>query len=179
MLQRNIKTGRYLLRPGSLPSEGDRECPICRKVFHYKRAGCNKLPVTCSKECRYKYIAKKEFRQIPRVCANCKKVFMVFPCWIKKDRGNDGTYCSLKCRWKGKINYSDKQKNKARNKVRIALKQGILIKGKCAVCGDSNTKAHHYKGYSDKNILKVIWLCPKHHVQEHERLRRLGLLDLL
>ena len=113
-----------------------------------------------------------------RTCT-CGKEFTIPPCWIRKNRGNDGTYCSLECRWKSKIFQSQRQKNKARNKVRIALKQEKIEKKECVVCGDMNTQAHHYKGYSDENLLKIVWFCKKHHQQEHERLRRLGLLEFL
>lgn len=162
-----------------LPSEGERECPICKKIFHYKRAGCNKLPITCSKECRYKYISQREFKQIPRICVICGKVFTIPPCWIKKNRGNDGTYCSNRCRWKNKIKYPNQSKIDARNAVGLAVRRGSLKKQSCSVCENPKVEAHHYKGYKKGNWLDIIWFCNKHHNQEHERLRRLALLNLL
>lgn len=178
MLQRDPKSGRYILSKNSIPGKGYKECPICKKQFYYERAGGNKIRETCSKECRYKSCALRDTK-IPRICVVCKKEFKIPPCWIKKGRGNDGTYCSVKCRWTGKINYTDKQKNDARNYVSTAISQGILDKKSCSICGEINAQAHHYKGYKKENWLDVIWYCHKHHTQEHERLRRLGLMELL
>lgn len=57
---RDESTGRFYKgftphnKGTGIPKEGDKECPVCHKTFHYKRAGANPPPKTCSKECRYK-----------------------------------------------------------------------------------------------------------------------------
>ena len=57
---RDEKTGRFYKgftphnKGKGIPKEGDKECPICHKTFHYVRSGNNPEPKTCSKECRYK-----------------------------------------------------------------------------------------------------------------------------
>lgn len=56
------------------------------------------------------------------------------------------------------------ERHRARNTVLSALKNGLLIKGKCAVCGDAKAEAHH-EDY--KKPLDVIWLCRKHHLEAH------------
>lgn len=51
------------------------------------------------------------------------------------------------------------------NTVRNAIRDGKLVKGVCEVCGSVNVHAHH----DDYNhILKVRWLCVKHHNEWHE-----------
>ncbi|GAG03219.1 unnamed protein product, partial [marine sediment metagenome] len=41
---------------------------------------------------------------------------------------------------------------------------GRLKRGKCLVCGDEKTEAHH-EDYSKP--LEVKWLCKKHHSELH------------
>jgi hypothetical protein len=77
--------------------------------------------------------------------------------------------------WKGGIStnyyhYKKIQKQRypervsAREKVRYALKVGNIVKKDCCVCGDSNVFAHHI---DYKKPLDVVWLCRKHHREEH------------
>lgn len=77
--------------------------------------------------------------------------------------------------WKGGIsknNYHYKklqvqrypEKINARAKVHYAIKNGIIIKKACEVCGDQNSEAHH-EDYSKP--LDITWLCKTHHRQRH------------
>lgn len=59
------------------------------------------------------------------------------------------------------------EKNKARNKVRRAIKSGKLIRLPCVKCGELKSQAHHHD-YSKP--LDVIWLCFKCHRLEHGQL---------
>lgn len=148
-------------------------CVICGTTFQRKSAWKSK---TCSKRCRYKSASISGFKQIKRICATCNKEFTIPPCWIKKNRGNDGTYCSKKCRWKKKISYTKKQKISAGNAIHSAIKSGELETKNCQVCDDPKSEAHHYKGYDKKNWFNVNWLCRTCHKREHERMRKIGLL---
>lgn len=57
----------------------------------------------------------------------------------------------------------NKDKYRAHWMVRNALKDGRLQRMPCVVCG---SKAHaHHPDYA--NPLSVVWLCPKHHKEEH------------
>jgi hypothetical protein len=53
--------------------------------------------------------------------------------------------------------------------VKIAIKDGILVKpDECELCGkESHLHGHHWDGYN--NPLKVIWLCPTCHHMAHGR----------
>ena len=55
-------------------------------------------------------------------------------------------------------------RNAARQAVSNALRDGKLSRGACAVCGVSQTEAHHMD-YG--RPLDVIWLCRKHHLEAH------------
>jgi hypothetical protein len=59
---------------------------------------------------------------------------------------------------------------KAHWTVGNAIRSGKLRPLPCSVCGASKTHAHH-EDYSKP--LKVIWLCPKHHMQKHLKPTRL------
>jgi len=65
---------------------------------------------------------------------------------------------------------SNPLKYQAHNKISNALRNGKLIRGVCVICGSKNVHAHH-PDYSKP--LDVIWLCPKHHKEEHKRLEKL------
>jgi len=67
-------------------------------------------------------------------------------------------------RYKRKSNLKFPGKQKARMKVNRYLRSGKLIKGACETCGDKETEAHH-PDY--RKPLDVIWLCKKHHLQQH------------
>lgn len=56
------------------------------------------------------------------------------------------------------------EKLRARRMVHAALRAGLLIRERCIVCGDPKSHAHH-PDYS--HPLEVVWLCPKHHGEEH------------
>lgn len=53
--------------------------------------------------------------------------------------------------------------------VQKALKSGLLIKPRiCSNCfSENNIQAHHHKGYDDKFLTDVIWVCAKCHKHEH------------
>tara|TARA_R100001530_G_scaffold12904_2_gene11999 strand:- start:3978 stop:4412 length:435 start_codon:yes stop_codon:yes gene_type:complete len=67
-------------------------------------------------------------------------------------------------RYKRKSNLKFPGKQKARMKVNRYLRSGKLIKGACETCGDKEVEAHH-PDY--RKPLDVIWLCKKHHLQQH------------
>ncbi len=55
--------------------------------------------------------------------------------------------------------------------VSIALKNGILKKKPCQICGNEIVEGHHIN-YTKP--LLVIWLCKKHHARIHIHLRNAG-----
>ena len=51
-----------------------------------------------------------------------------------------------------------------------AVKSGKIKKMPCSVCGSTVRIHGHHSDY--KKPLNVIWLCPKHHKQLHQKLKR-------
>lgn len=169
-----IKKGSTPANKGKGMKYAIRICVICGKEF----TNDQRVVKTCSKECRYASCALRNTR-IKRICPVCNKEFEIPRAWVIKNRGNDGTYCSKECRHSDKFIYTQKEKDRARNRVHQAVKMGRLIKQPCIICGNIVAEAHHYNGYSEENCLKVEWYCTHHHMLEHERMRRLGLSKLL
>lgn len=58
-------------------------------------------------------------------------------------------------------------KGAAHSAVRRARRKGTLTPQPCSKCGRPNALAHHADGYEGENALKVTWLCPACHGEEH------------
>lgn len=57
-------------------------------------------------------------------------------------------------------------KDQARRRLRLAVRQGRIIRQPCCVCGDQRSEAHH----SDyERPFDVVWLCRLHHEQLHRQ----------
>lgn len=63
---------------------------------------------------------------------------------------------------------NNKDKTSANYKVYYHKKKGVIIKQNCIICNSNKSQAHH-ADYTKP--LDVIWLCPKHHMQEHMNIR--------
>jgi len=55
------------------------------------------------------------------------------------------------------------------NEYNKALRDGSLVRQPCEVCGTKEVHGHH-SDYSKP--LDVIWLCSKHHGEEHTRINK-------
>lgn len=57
-----------------------------------------------------------------------------------------------------------RQRHRARQAVRRAIKTGLLVPKPCVECGAEPAQAHH----DDYEFpLLVVWLCGHHHAMEH------------
>jgi hypothetical protein len=65
-----------------------------------------------------------------------------------------------------------KEKFDTRYKTNELIRHGELVRQPCRVCGWEKSEVHH-RNYS--NPLDVDWLCRKHHMEEHQRLKELGI----
>jgi hypothetical protein len=65
----------------------------------------------------------------------------------------------------------DYVKVKARETLRVEVREGRIKRGACEICGEPSAEAHH-PDYAKP--LDVIWLCGVHHRVEHDRLRQCG-----
>lgn len=58
----------------------------------------------------------------------------------------------------------DPVKRRCRAATKRAVREGLLVRLPCEVCGDVNTEAHH-EDYTKP--LEVRWLCFRHHREAH------------
>jgi hypothetical protein len=58
------------------------------------------------------------------------------------------------------------EKIKARNQVNNSITAGKLVRLPCEVCGNVKSHAHHF---DYKKPLQIVWLCRKHHMQQHRK----------
>jgi hypothetical protein len=89
-------------------------------------------------------------------CKICKNI---------KDKAYAKTYVISKEIKDRKTNWrkSFPERKNAHSKVYRAMKNGVLVRQPCFICGDKS-EAHH-PDYS--RPLDVVWLCPPHHRQAH------------
>ena len=71
-------------------------------------------------------------------------------------------------RWREKY----PEKERAHVKLNRAVKTGQIIKPKnCQICGKETKRieGHHWRGYGEKYVLDVQWLCHRCHMDEDIR----------
>ena len=71
-------------------------------------------------------------------------------------------------RWRAE----DSRRMKSHIAVAKAIRNGVLLKQNCSICGSEKSLAHHE---SYDNPLEVIWFCQMHHKQRHKELALLGI----
>src|SRR4030095_1753477 len=57
------------------------------------------------------------------------------------------------------------EKTRADRILNYAIKRGVVSKEPCWICGAERVHGHH-RDYSKP--LQVIWLCHRHHMEEHQ-----------
>ena len=86
--------------------------------------------------------------------------------WRAQGKGSNGTLAA-KYKWRNR----NRKKANANARVSYALRKGWIVRKPCQVCGSTESQAHH-PDYD--HALEVIWLCPRHHKEEHRRMENLG-----
>ena len=127
-------------------------------------------------------------REGDKLCENCNKIFH----YIRSSNNPAPRACSQECQYKliataqrgkerkGTIGTPFKIKKAARRAVQTLVKRGLLVRFPCKECNSEiKTEGHHYLGYAKENWLNIVWLCPRCHYDEHERLRKEGKSSLL
>lgn len=104
-------------------------------------------------------------------CAKCD-AYMKKNRRDKKVSTETGKLQERKSYAKKALNAEFRKKRIAHSYVAKALKDGILIKMACFVCGEMNTDAHH-DDYMKP--LDVRWLCRKHHAEHHKNFKEINL----
>lgn len=73
---------------------------------------------------------------------------------------------------RAKVRNAHKRKERqANNILNKAIREGIIVRQPCWVCGDPKTSGHH-PDYDQP--LGVTWLCHRHHMQLHREFEREG-----
>jgi hypothetical protein len=73
---------------------------------------------------------------------------------------------AIKSKWQKKYRKLYPEKRIAHYKIYNALKSKKIHRNPCVVCGNNDVEAHHANYL---NPLKIIWLCPTHHCQIHQK----------
>lgn len=113
---------------------------------------------------------------------NCDRCGAIYEALGRYLRRNQARFCSKSCGMRGNKRRSeyvaehgfksadrrrqlaDPVKEACRRKTRWALKCGKLCRQPCRDCGADKAQAHH-PDYSKP--YDIIWLCQRHHRQEH------------
>lgn len=76
-----------------------------------------------------------------------------------------------KSHYKRNVRYWQRHPKKAActKAVQVAVKDGVLKKLPCSICGSEKSQAHH-EDYNKP--LDVIWFCQKHHGERHRQINR-------
>lgn len=149
--------------------------PNCKKCFiNHQRENANKNKEKIKeyqKTYRLKWLLNNPDYYKERIANDdiYKKTYLGQKKWVAKNRNKMCGY-SRKCQNK----YPEKYK--ARKKLQYAVKSGRLKPQPCAKCGAKKTEAHH-PDYSKP--FEVIWLCNKHHLEEHGKIQRVELIKEL
>ena len=89
-----------------------------------------------------------------------------------RDRAKQKHRIQLSLEISRKWRASDKRINKAHNAVARAIRNGLIEKMPCEVCGSEKSVAHHD---SYKHPLNVKWFCQVHHKERHKWLSENGI----
>lgn len=104
------------------------------------------------------YITSKGYQ----LCRTCRAVWSKAN-FAKYRKDNPRKIREIVNRWESK----NKIKRRTHEKVKNALRTGKLIKKPCKICKNEKVDGHH-PNYNKP--LEVIWLCRKHHKEEHTRI---------
>lgn len=165
-----------------------KSCSTCKELKPYSDFGANRKTKTgrqsaCRKCCaayhRNRYANDPELRERIRVrrAQNAQRTrnYMREYCARNRERTKERSQEYLRSlsperardiRSRAQAKYRSKfpYRDRARSRVRHALKTGQLLKEPCKICGDTKAQAHH-SDYGKP--LDVMWLCSDHHSAWH------------
>jgi hypothetical protein len=147
-------------------------CPSCQSEksiseFYKDRSKKDGVCHSC-KDCQKAKIVKWNHK-------NPDKKYLHYKRWYDKNTGALKEYREgrKEIHNRNTVRWIKNNKNKVRTHidVRNALRNGLIAKLPCSVCGSVNVQGHH-EDY-DKS-LEVIWLCLQHHKDIHREERSLS-----
>ncbi len=105
---------------------------------------------------------------IKKVCIHCGKGFVTARLSQKLCSGCSPTAGAYIAQKKYRARFP--KKARAGDIVNKRIQRGVsLVRELCSVCG--NEAEVHHPNYNKP--LEIVWLCKKHHVEEHRRLKEL------
>lgn len=160
------------------------ETRICNKCgvekafseFSPKKGGLYGLNAQC-KPCRYKYQRERlaklsedpEWRiKFRTYCRERNSAARAINPPAKPDK-------QLQVRAVQRSNKAHPDRHAAREAISYAMRRGKILKTPCW-CGETKVEAHH-PSYAKEDRLRVVFLCKRHHHEEHVRLRNEALLQ--
>jgi hypothetical protein len=84
----------------------------------------------------------------------------------RKARNPETERLAQQRRWVS-MNRRNPEKVWARKMLQRAVDAGRAVRQPCSVCGDPKSHGHHA---NYRRPLDVVWLCSKHHLEEHRRI---------
>jgi hypothetical protein len=87
--------------------------------------------------------------------------------WVNSTKGKSVRH-NAHFKWKN----ANPDQHKAVYYVKNAIRDGRLLRKPCEICGDVKSEGHH-TSYKRENWLKVVWLCKKHHISVHFKVKRI------
>lgn len=156
-------------------------CSVCHRDFAFedciKLKGKQGRPVFRCMECAIRY-GDVSAGEAGKTCTYCglTKSAGEFGLRVGGHKGRK-SYCraceALRRREHRAIQWhwaTKEEQAEARSAYNKALRDGTLSRGECAVCGTTERIHGHHPDYS--RPLDVVWLCAKHHAEEHTRIRQ-------
>ena len=126
-------------------------CGIEKSLEDYQRNKSNPLGrAYWCKECRREFDRQRNKRVDRRLYIRQ---------WEASERGK-----SLRSLSRNPDRNGNRLKYKARRILNKLVKEGLIRKMPCVLCGEVESEGHH-PDYS--NAVGVIWLCSKHHSEAH------------
>jgi len=84
-----------------------------------------------------------------------------------RDRGKQAKRIALAAEMTKRWRSEDLRRQKSHSAVAKAIRNGLLHKAPCVICGDEKSEAHH-ESYDAP--LDVVWYCKKHHKARHKEM---------
>jgi hypothetical protein len=115
------------------------------------------------------YIRKNGYEE----CKECHRIYMRryikdHPKYRKRKLETQRNSPEISRKSVSKWKLKNRIKDEAHMKIRSAVKNGLIKRGVCEICGSTKTEGHH----DDYNKpLEVRWLCKQHHKDEHRKIK--------
>lgn len=145
-----------------------KKCRKCEKTKaisdFYKHTMMADGHLNICKECTKKRVGKHRLEHVERI--------REYDRTRGKEKERMASASIISQRWRKR----DSRITAAHNKVSRAIKNGLLERQPCVICGDTKAYAHHE---SYNRPLDVVWYCQAHHKERHKAMAMAGIDPLM